>query len=48
MRTYHTAQGTLLSALGDPNEKKIQKKGGIYEYIELIDFAIQQKSNTTF
>lgn len=32
---------------GDPNEKEIQKKGGIYEYIELIDFAIQQKSNTT-
>ena len=42
MRTYCIALGTLLSALGNLNEKDLQKEG-VYVYAWLIHFAVQQK-----
>ena len=42
MRTYCIALETLLSALGDLNEKDLQKEG-VYVYAWLIHFAVQQK-----
>ena len=42
MRTYSTAQGTLLSALGTKMRRK-SKQEGIRVYIELIHFFVQQK-----
>ena len=42
MRTYCTVQKTLLSALGNLNEKEVQKEG-ICEYVWLTYFAVQKK-----
>ena len=43
MRTYGIAQGTLLSALWWPECEENPKKEGIYVYIWLTHFAVQQK-----
>ena len=43
MRPYCIAQGTLLHALQGPKWEGNSKQEGIYVYVQLIHFAVQQK-----